>query len=148
MATTTPSGGSSGNGGAPLGEGCPKRPWHSKKWTYAMWVTTLLCVLFVYYIERVEDVKDVVLYTLLALIGALAVLTIGGVYALDRYRMGLVQVVEAVRGKDVDETANALSPTAGTTRSPLDDEISELPSSAVVTIEDPEDTEDPETFSK
>jgi len=117
-----PDGGGPPVEGAPLGEGCPKRPWHSKKWTYAMWVTTLLCILFIFYIERAPDTKDLVLYAFLALIGALTVLTIGGVYALDRYRMGLVQVVEAARGKNVDEAADPVPAPSDADRSPLDDE--------------------------
>lgn len=129
----------------PLAEGCPKRPWHSKKWTYAMWVTTLMCGLFVYYIEAIDEVKDLVLYTILGLTGALAVLTLGGIAALDRYRMGLVQVVSAVRGQEVPE-AEPAPITAGTTTSPLD-EPEDLPSSAIISIEDPEDTEDPDTSS-
>lgn len=108
---TKPPQGTSGTPGTPLAEGDPKKPWHSKKWTYAMWVTTLLCGILVFYLySSAGEHKDMVVYVFLGLITSIAILTIGGVYALDKYRMGLVQIVEAARGKDVDEGANAVPP--------------------------------------
>jgi hypothetical protein len=76
-----------------------------------MWVTTLLCGILVFYLHLLAgEHKDMVIYVFLALITSIAILTIGGVYALDRYRMGLIQIVEAARGEDVDEHKGALVP--------------------------------------
>ena len=86
-----------------------------------MWVTSMLCGILVFYLDLLAgEHKDMVVYVFLGLITSIAMLTIGGVYALDKYRMGLVQVVQAVRGELPDNEDN-LHESSGRLREPTDD---------------------------
>lgn len=72
-----------------------KRPFASKKWTAFMWVHTTLVGFLVFH-ELTARHTDAVALATLSILGGLDVLYLGGVYALDRYRLGVVDVVRAI----------------------------------------------------
>lgn len=93
---------------APLVVRDTRPPWRTKKWTLTIWLGTLLMA-FVFYYSTLDDPQDgPVIYMALALYGAISMLGIGGVYALDRYRMGLTDIVRAVKGQEPGSTEDAL----------------------------------------
>ena len=79
-----------------------KMPLHSKKWTAFMWIHTTLTALLFYLVWVAA--KDMIVLTVIAILGGLDMLYLGGVYALDKYKMGLVEIIQAVKSKQLAKT--------------------------------------------
>ena len=91
-----------------------KSPLASKKWTAFMWIHTTM-VLFLFWHDSGPEGGDMATNLgVFAVLGAIDVLYIGGVYALDRYRMGVTDIVRAVKGApSTEERAPLPDPEAG-----------------------------------
>ena len=97
-----------------------KSPLASKKWTAFMWIHTTM-VAFLFYHDSGEGGDSATLWVIIAVLGALWVLYIGGVYALDRYRMGVTDIVRAVKGSPRGEERLPLpDPASMDDRAPTD----------------------------
>ena len=73
-----------------------KAPLRSKKWTAFMWSHSTL-VGFLFYLGR-HGGETISICLLVLVIGAIDILYLGGVYALDKYRMGVSNAISAAKG--------------------------------------------------